>query len=110
MSKATPAAERRYMGHVAARGCIVCKRLGYDVENMQALVHHQIHFRGGWGKASNYRTIPLCNHHHVDTREGVHFLSDEAYEEMYGFTEQDLIEETQRALEKHIPEHERVYQ
>lgn len=110
MSKATPAAERRYMGLVAARGCCVCRRLGYDVDDMQALVHHQIHFRGGWGKASNYRTIPLCHHHHADPHEGVHGLNSEAFEAMYGFSEMDLIDETQRALIVHVPKNERVYQ
>jgi hypothetical protein len=98
------------MGLVAARGCCVCRRLGYDVDDMQALVHHQIHFRGGWGKASNYRTIPLCHHHHADPHEGVHGLNSEAFEAMYGFSEMDLIDETQRALIVHVPKNERVYQ
>jgi hypothetical protein len=99
------------MGFVAARGCIVCKRLGYDVENMQAIVHHQAFGRGGWGRSSNYRTIGVCNHHHVDPREGIHGINNaEAYEQFYGFSEHELVEETQRALEKHVPEHERVYQ
>lgn len=110
MSKATPAAERRYMGHVAARGCIVCRRLGYDVDGMQALVHHRIHGRGGWGKASNYQTLPLCHMHHADPHQGVHGLNAEAFEAMYGFTEQELIEETQRALIDHVPPNERVFQ
>lgn len=110
MSKHTPAAERRYMGYVAARGCCVCKRIGYDVDGMQAIVHHAIHNRFGWGKASNYRTIPLCHTHHADPHQGVHGLNAEAFEAMYGFTEQELIEETQRALADHVPENERVYQ
>jgi hypothetical protein len=98
------------MSKVAARGCAVCRRIGYDVDGMQAIVHHAIHHRFGWGKASNYRTIPLCHAHHADPHIGVHGLNAEAFEAMYGFTEQELIEETQRALSDHVPETERVYQ
>jgi hypothetical protein len=99
------------MGFVAARGCCVCRRLGYDVDDMQAIVHHQAFGRGGWGKSSNYRTIGVCGHHHVDPKEGIHGINNaEAYEEFYGFSEHELVEETQRALERYVPPKERVYQ
>lgn len=103
------AEEKRYRGSVARRGCCVCRRLGYDVDDTPALIHHQIHGRGGWGKASEYRTIGLCPHHHADSKEGVHALNAELFYDMYGFSEMELIEETQRALLKHVPTHERVF-
>lgn len=109
MSKSVPAAERRYMGYVAARGCCVCRRLGYEVDGMQALVHHRIHGRFANMRASNYLTIPLCDRHHaVGFKTSVHYLNEEQFLEHYGFSEFDLIVETQQALIKHVPQHERV--
>jgi len=68
-----------------------------------------IHGRGGWGRASNWLTIPLCPHHHVDSKEGIHALNVELFYAMYGFSEMDLIIETQSALLKYLPEKERVH-
>jgi hypothetical protein len=111
LSKYVPAAERDYMARVARRGCAVCRRLGFDVDDMQAIVHHQAYGRGGWKRSSNYRTIGVCLIHHVDPDQGIHGINNaEAYEAHFGFSEQDLIEETQRALEQHVPANERIYQ
>lgn len=51
------------MGRVAALGCALCRRLGY--EDTPAQVHH---IRTGVAKgkrASDYLTIPLCPEHHT---------------------------------------------
>jgi hypothetical protein len=98
------------MGAVAKRGCCICARLGYDVDGMQAIVHHRIHGRGGWGRASDFHTIPLCQiHHEVGFKESVHYLNAEQFLEHYGFTELDLIRETQRALIRLIPASELIH-
>ena len=109
MAKTATAAERRYMGLVAARGCCICNRLGYDVSGMQAIIHHRIHGRFANMRASNYLTIPLClMHHAVDYKTSVHYFNEEQFLEHYGFTERDLIIECQAALSKHIPAKERI--
>ena len=41
-----------HMGRVAELGCCICGR--------PAEVHHCRSYAGGWGKASDYHTIPLC--------------------------------------------------
>ncbi|WP_416052806.1 Ref family recombination enhancement nuclease [Cupriavidus basilensis] len=109
MAKKQPgAAEKRYMGRVAALGCAVCKRLGYDVEGMQAAVHHRIRGRGGWGRTSSYQTIPVCGAHHQHSGEGIHDMGDTEYQAHFGFSEFDLLTDTQTALLAHVPESERV--
>ncbi|WP_118181258.1 Ref family recombination enhancement nuclease [Paraburkholderia phosphatilytica] len=103
------AAERRYMGRVAMLGCAVCRRLGHDVDGMQAAVHHRIRGRGGWGRSSNYQTIPVCGHHHQHSGEGIHDMGDDEYFEYFGFREMDLLIDTQRTLLEHVPTQERVF-
>ncbi|HEF4742855.1 hypothetical protein KTE60_22635 [Burkholderia multivorans] len=106
--KQAPAAERRYMGMVAARGCAACRRLGFDVDGMQAAVHHRVRGRGGWGRSSNYQTCGLCGHHHQHSGEGVHDMGDDEYFAHFGFREIDLIRDTQAALIEFVPVSERV--
>lgn len=98
--RAPTAAERAYMGHVAALGCAVCRRLGHGAT--PAIVHHQ---RTGQGKmrASHYRTAPLCPRHHQDSGVGVHDMGRPQFAEMYGFSEVDLIEETRALLVAYLP-------
>lgn len=98
--RAPTAAERAYMGHVAALGCAVCRRLGHGAT--PAIVHHQ---RTGQGKmrASHYRTAPLCPRHHQDSGVGVHDMGRPQFAEMYGFSEVELIEETRALLVAYLP-------
>jgi hypothetical protein len=93
-------AESEYMGRVAELGCGVCRRL--KLGETPAIVHHQ---RTGQGKmrASHYRTVPLCPSHHQDSGYGVHDMGRPQFEEMYGFSEVDLVEETRAILGKYIP-------
>lgn len=94
-------AESTYMGFVANLGCAVCRRLGLG--ETPAIVHHQ---RTGQGKmrASDYRTAPLCPHHHQHSGFGVHDMGRPQFEAMYGFSEVELVEETRELLSEHIPE------
>ncbi len=104
MSKrAATAAERRYMGRVAALGCAVCRRLGLG--ETPAIVHHQ---RTGQGRirASHYRTAPLCPTHHQHSGVGLHDMGRDEFAAMYGVSEVELVEETRALLQRHLPEGE----
>lgn len=89
----TPA--QRHMGKVAALGCIICHRLGYD--QTPALVHH---IRTGIGigkRASDFDTIPLCQEHHVGMT-GIHGMGRKAWERHHGVTELELLQETKERI------------
>ena len=108
MAKKAPTAnERRYKGKVAELGCIVCLRLGF--EGTPAEVHHQIRGRGGWGRTSDYRTIPVCPRHHQHSGVGIHDMGADEYLEMFGFTEAELVEEVRQKLWKYLPPSETVH-
>lgn len=102
---APTAAESRYMGHVAALGCAVCRRLGLGAT--PAIVHHQ---RTGQGamRASHYRTVPLCPAHHQGSGYGVHDQGRAEFAAMYGFTEVELVEETRALLAAYLPQDEKL--
>jgi hypothetical protein len=95
------AAEKRYLGHVAALGCIVCQMFGKGPT--PAIVHHQ-RTGQGWGRASHYRTIPLCPYHHQHSGAGVHDMGREQFEAMYGMSEVELVDSVRATLAKYIPE------
>jgi len=101
---APSAAESRYMGHVAALGCAVCRRIGLGAT--PAIVHHQ---RTGQGamRASHYRTAPLCPPHHQSSGYGVHDMGRDEFAAMYGFSEVDIVEETRATLAQYLPDDER---
>jgi Recombination enhancement, RecA-dependent nuclease len=102
--KAPTRAEREYMGRVAALGCAVCRRLGLG--ETPAVVHHQ---RTGTGamRAPHYYTAPLCPPHHQFSGYGLHDMGRPQFEEMYGFSEVDLVQETRQTLWAYLPESER---
>lgn len=83
------AAERRYMGRVAALGCIVCSHC-LGIAGTPAIVHH---LRTGQGhmRASHYDTMPLCPTHHQDSGIGVHDMGRDEFAAMYGISELDLV-------------------
>lgn len=92
--KSVPAAEKEYMGRVAALGCAICRRLGYG--ETPAQVHHQRTGIGKGQRASSYQTVPLCPEHHTGNT-GFHTLG-RRFAVVYGVTEVELVEETQRIL------------
>lgn len=76
---------KAYMGRVADMGCIVCRRLGFGFS--PAEVHH---LRGnGWGRASDFDTIPLCYPHHRGA-DGIHHLGVRAWERRF-WTQAELL-------------------
>lgn len=93
-------AESAYLGAVAALGCAVCRRLHYG--ETPAIVHHQ---RTGMGRmrASHFRTVPLCPPHHQSSGYGIHDIGQKQFEQKYGFSEIELVEETRATLAHLIP-------
>lgn len=91
----TTIAERDYLDRVAALGCAVCRRLGYG--ETPAEIHHQRTGTGGARRASHKDTCPLCPEHHRGPT-GIHGLGTKGFARVYGFTELDLVRETQEAL------------
>lgn len=90
------AKEARYMGRVAALGCLVCRQLGYGYTPAQ--VHHIKEDCGAGQRQSNYLVIPLCPVHHTDGGPGVAYHAGfRQFERMYG-TELDLMAATIEAL------------
>ncbi len=90
------AKEARYMGRVAALGCVVCRQLGYGYTPAQ--VHHIKEECGAGQRQSNYLVIPLCPVHHTDGGPGVAYHAGfRQFERMYG-TELDLLAATIEAL------------
>ena len=71
------AAGARYMGKVAAVGCIICRRMGFP--NTPAEVHHVAE---GSGKRSDFMTVGLCPEHHRG-KTGFHGMGERAFCAMY---------------------------
>jgi len=71
-----PSAESKYMGRVAALGCLVCRRLGRGC--VPAQVHH---IAEGSSLRSDFATAPLCLAHHdpYKTGTGLHGMGAEAF-------------------------------
>lgn len=94
----TDAAGRRYMGRVAALGCMLCRRLGYGPT--QAEVHHLRDGAGMQQRASDWLSMPLCPEHHRGAR-GVH--GDRSALRQAGVTELDLLADTVAAVVAESP-------
>ena len=62
------AAGARWMGKVAALGCVICRRLGHGY--VPAQVHHVAE---GSGKRSDFAVAPMCEAHHDPHRTGSGF-------------------------------------
>jgi len=80
-------AERKYLGRVAALGCLIC--------GSPAQIHHPRFGQGLSQRAPNWLAIPLCPEHHQGNAEGdisVHG-SPEQFKNFYG-SELDLLADT----------------
>ena len=91
--------ERDHLSAVAELGCLVCKRLGYETPQVE--IHH-LRAGQGWGRSSHYHGIPLCVAHHRGDK-GVHGLGTKGFVRHYGFTEQELLDDVYRLLNKSLP-------
>jgi hypothetical protein len=86
----TTVAEKKYMSKVAAIGCILCKRIGY--EGTPAELHHPRRGTGMGQRASHYDVLPLCPEHHRG-KTGIHGLGTKGFPKHWGFDEADLLED-----------------
>jgi len=92
----TTVAEKKHMSKVAALGCILCKRIGY--EGTPAELHHPRRGTGLGQRASNYDVIPLCPEHHRGNT-GVHGLGTKGFPKHWGFDEADLLADVKKLIE-----------
>lgn len=93
--------EQRYMGAVAALGCLLCQwHLG--IAGTPALVHH---VRTGQGKmrASDYDTVPLCPRHHDPYPGSLHALGVKRFPRVYRISELQLLHIVHTILRKQLP-------
>ena len=91
----TTIAERKHMSRVADLGCSVCRRMGYP--GTPSELHHPRSGVGMAKRASHFDVIPLCPEHHRG-KTGVHGLGTKGFPKHWGFTEQDLLEDTKALL------------
>lgn len=91
----TSVAEKKYMSKVAAIGCILCKRIGY--EGTPAELHHPRRGTGMGQRASHYDVLPLCPEHHRG-KTGIHGLGTKGFPKHWGFDEADLLEDVKNIL------------
>lgn len=82
-------AEKEYYGKVARLGCSLCKRLGYQTEDVGCELHH---IRRG-GIRSRSPIIGLCTTHHRGPNTSIHDMGRKRFEREYGVTEEELLED-----------------
>jgi len=62
-------AAKRHLTAVAAQGCALCRRMGYD--ETPAEIHHIREGQGMAQRAQDWLVVPLCPEHHRGTH-GIH--------------------------------------
>ena len=77
-------AQKAHYSRVAALGCILCRRLGY--EGTPPELHH---IRRA-GRRADAPVIPLCPPHHRGNI-GIHGMGRKAFERHYEVTEEELL-------------------
>jgi len=80
---------------VAALGCMVCRRMGY--EGTPAEIHHPRRGTGLGQRASHYDAVPLCPEHHRGNT-GIHGLGTKGFPKKWGFDESDLLDDVKMLL------------
>ena len=90
-------AERIRFGKLTEMGCILCRHLG--TPGTLPEIHHLRSGQGLGQRAPYERTIPLCPGHHRYGGIGFHGMGKRAFEAMYGVTEMDLLDMTNKLLE-----------
>lgn len=76
--------KKAHYSRVAALGCILCRRLGY--EGTPPELHH---IRRA-GRRADAPVIPLCPPHHRGNI-GIHGMGRKAFERHYEVTEEELL-------------------
>ena len=84
-------AEKQHKAALADMPCAICLRIHGAHEGGNVTLHHLR--SGGWGKGDYTTLIPLCVEHHRGNT-GVHGLGTKGFPKHYGFTEEDLLNDT----------------
>lgn len=90
------AADRRHMDAVAQLGCVVCWRVMGIVTPLVEL-HHPRRGAGMGQRAAHADVLPLCVEHHRGN-SGLHGLGTKGFEQHYGFSEADLLQDVRARL------------
>lgn len=97
-------AEHLHKQAVARLGCMVCRRVfkftSAEIVDTPVELHHMRGGRG-WGKGDYTTLIPLCLEHHRGNM-GVHGLGTKGFPKHYGFTEEDLLNDTRQLVEQMV--------
>lgn len=99
MNQHATAAESRYMGHVKALKCAICKRFPELNTGRRSEVHH---IAKGSSRQNNWLVVALCDEHHRGG-SGLHGMGERAFCSLYrvphgseygllAWTNQDLME------------------
>jgi hypothetical protein len=83
-------AEKEYYGKVARLGCSLCKRLGYQTEDVGCELHH---IRRGSLPRNKAPVIPLCPYHHRSSNSSFHSLGRKKWEQEFKVTQEELLED-----------------
>lgn len=92
------ASGRRHMALVATLRCCVADKWGHECGG-RVTVHHPIgaEWRGMGQKAKDEEVIPLCEAHHLHSRNAIHLMGKKPWEAKYG-TQRELLEKTRQLL------------
>jgi hypothetical protein len=90
--------EREHYAKLARYGCILCKQ--QEVRNLDDSPTEMHHIRRYGGKRANAPVIPLCAYHHRLGDTSIHGLGHKGFEKYWGFSEEDLLERLNGALQK----------
>ncbi len=75
--------EKRYLSRVQSLGCVACRKLGYW--DTPAEIHHVRWGQGAAQRASHFKVLPLCPHHHRAGGYGEAFhAGQQAWEKRFG--------------------------
>ncbi len=88
---------RRYMGEVAALGCLACRRIHGPHDPGPAELHHPRVGAGMGLRSSDWDVIPLCPEHHRG-KTGVHGLGTRGFAKHHGFSEADLLADVRELI------------
>jgi hypothetical protein len=92
------AVEMRYKAAAARVGCRVCALLGvWGLDDTPVELHHPRAGVGAAKRAKDGEVIPLCPEHHRGNT-GFHGMGSRAFVRVYGVTEAELTDETQRLV------------
>jgi hypothetical protein len=88
-------AEKQYYAKVARLGCMLCKKLGYETQDVGCELHH---IRRGNIPRNQAPVIGLCPAHHRGSNTSIHGMGRKRFEREYAITEEELLEQTKELL------------